>query len=45
MKGSVGGGLIELEKEREKAAILPIEHLLFRSDESAKPHPCGRKYG
>ena len=45
MKGSVGGGLIELKKEREKAATLSIEDLLCRSDGSERPHPCGRKCG
>ena len=45
MKGSVGRGLIELKKEREKAATLSIEDLLCRSDGSERPHPCGRKWG
>lgn len=39
----MGGSLIELKKEREKAATLSIEDLLCRSDGSARPHPCGRK--
>ena len=45
MKGSVGGGLIELKKEREKAAVLPIEDLLCRRDESARPRPCNGVWG
>lgn len=41
----MGGGLIGFKKEREKAAVLPIEDLLCRRDESARPHPCNGVWG